>query len=423
MYLLRQSGEVVREQNDVQLVRSASLLAHAAGLALRSGDEASLHRLAHDAADGAPLLYVVVSDVSGKTLASAEHKSARLVRNYGKTGGQSGPVQSMAPHAELDASGTPLLIAVTYPISTTDAPPGTDGVETSALLGYVRTGMHANTWHQTMADRVNRLIGIAAIALLAAVPIGFLAIRKIIAPLRELADVMHLFSHGRLDARAATRRQDEIGRLAAAFNRMADQHQNTHERALQLNSELEQRVAQRTRQLRELASREPLTGLYNRRHFNEVLERGFAEARRYGQDLSCLMIDLDGFKSANDRLGHLVGDELLILTATTIVRELRAADVAARYGGDEFVALLPQTDDQNARVLAERIMSAYERELPSHHPTAGLSMSIGIASIAATATTDPEDLLRAADQALYSAKRAGKNRVVVASGAGAAISS
>jgi diguanylate cyclase (GGDEF)-like protein len=160
----------------------------------------------------------------------------------------------------------------------------------------------------------------------------------------------------------------------------------------------------RTHQLRELASREPLTGLYNRRHFNETLERCLSEALRYDGDLSCVMIDLDHFKSVNDKFGHHAGDEILVLAANTITNQLRSADVAARFGGDEFILLLPQTDADHATVLTERICEQFRRLLAERIPRVETEMSVGIASVRGGQVTDSDALVRLADHALYQAK-------------------
>ena len=195
---------------------------------------------------------------------------------------------------------------------------------------------------------------------------------------------------------------------------MADQHQQTHLRIVRLNAELEERVAYRTHQLRELASRDPLTGLHNRRYFSEVLQRCYAEAVRYRTDLSCIMIDLDDFKSANDAFGHQIGDQVLQLAAGTIVGQLRTADVAARYGGDEFILLLPQTDGERAQVLGERFVERFNTELSERVPKSTVRMSMGIASLHNLELDNAEALIQAADHALYRAKSAGKNRIVMA---------
>src|SRR3990172_2296320 len=332
-YLLQSSGRLAREQHDEQMISAAALLAKAAGAILAGGDPAELKALAVESANGLPLLYVIFADADGKQLAVAEHRSVHVLQRLQRNESERVPVPG-TPVFHAPSEEAPVFLDVTYPINIRGD--GDDGGENRPpkLVGYVRTGMVANNWQRSMASKLDLVIGVGILATVVAIPLGFLLVRKIVAPLDGLAGAMLRFSQGKLDVRSPVTRRDEIGRLAATFNLMADQHQQTHERIVRLNAELEERVAYRTQQLRELASREPLTGLYNRRHFNEMLERRFAEAVRYGTDLSCLMIDLDEFKAANDAFGHQVGDELLILTAGTIVGQLRTADLAARYGGD-----------------------------------------------------------------------------------------
>ena len=113
------------------------------------------------------------------------------------------------------------------------------------------------------------------------------------------------------------------------------------------------------KQLEQMAATDPLTGLYNRRHFGRVLEQLFAETHRLDRDLSCVMIDLDGYKQLNDSIGHQVGDQLLVLAGKVIAANLRKMDVAARYGGDEFVLLIPNTSSDDAALVAARIRDEY----------------------------------------------------------------
>ena len=154
--------------------------------------------------------------------------------------------------------------------------------------------------------------------------------------------------------------------------------------------------------------------MYNRRYFNEVLQRRFFEAMRYETDLSVVMIDLDEFKTINDNHGHQAGDDVLLGVAQTITSQLRAADVAARFGGDEFIILLPNTDIDSAVAWAERVVDQFSREVAEAAPDRGLTMSMGIASMASTQPSDPDALIRAADQTMYRAKASGKNRILTA---------
>jgi diguanylate cyclase (GGDEF)-like protein len=409
-YLLQSGGELARQQHGEEILASAALLAKAASPMLASDDPQAIQRLADEAANGTPLLYVIVMDADGVAIASAEYRNARVPKGVKRDGMARAPVPGLPVVYTRDDSDAALM-DVTYPITVREDVDASNATPRK-LLGYVRTGMVANNWQRTMASRLDIVIGVGLLSMVAAIPFGFMLVRRIAGPLGGLAEAMLGFSDGKLDVRSNVRRRDEIGRLASAFNQMADQHQQTHLRMVRLNAELEERVTYRTKQLRELASRDPLTGLYNRRHFSEVFGRCFAEATRYGTDLSVLMIDLDDFKQANDAFGHQTGDELLQLAAGTIVGQLRTADVAARYGGDEFILLLPQTDADRAHVLGERIITRFTSELSERLPDATVRMSMGIASLHSLKVTDAEALMRAADNALYDAKTAGKNRIV-----------
>ncbi|HSR36371.1 MAG TPA: GGDEF domain-containing protein [Desulfurivibrionaceae bacterium] len=167
--------------------------------------------------------------------------------------------------------------------------------------------------------------------------------------------------------------------------------------------------------LRDQTIRDGLTGLYNHRHFQEMLHHEFLLARRHNSDLACLMLDLDRFKEVNDTYGHPFGDHVLAGTATLILNETRITDTVARYGGEDFALLLPNTDHQGALAIAERIRTKAENYLHRQRAIARIvTISIGLATLAASRPEKPEQLLELADQALYAAKRRGRNRVVIA---------
>ena len=166
---------------------------------------------------------------------------------------------------------------------------------------------------------------------------------------------------------------------------------------------------------RALAQTDGLTGLPNFRSFHARLEEEVARADRYAHPLSCAMVDLDGLKEINDRLGHAAGNRAILALADAVREELRDTDFAARYGGDEFVVLLPQTTAAAAGLFAERL----RRRLLEVSQGAGLPVraSIGVAALSPDevgANDAAEDLLRRADEALYKAKRSGRDRVEVA---------
>jgi diguanylate cyclase (GGDEF)-like protein len=154
--------------------------------------------------------------------------------------------------------------------------------------------------------------------------------------------------------------------------------------------------------LDELTRTDELTGLPNRRAWDDVFERELAAARRHGQPLSVAMLDLDHFKAYNDRHGHLAGDGLLRDAAAAWLQHLRASDVLARWGGEEFVLLLPGTTAPQAAELVLRLRGL----LPDN-----VTFSAGVA--ASDGSVSARALLNAADQALYDAKAAGRDRVVI----------
>lgn len=163
-----------------------------------------------------------------------------------------------------------------------------------------------------------------------------------------------------------------------------------------------------------MAATDPLTGLYNRRHFSRVLEQLFAEAHRYDKDLSCVMIDLDGYKQLNDSHGHQVGDQLLVTAGKVISANMRRMDVAARYGGDEFVLLLPHADSQEAAKVAHRIADEFHRlSATLLRQSQGMTSSMGISSLQINRPVHADQLVAMADAALYVAKDAGRNRIVL----------
>jgi diguanylate cyclase (GGDEF)-like protein/PAS domain S-box-containing protein len=168
--------------------------------------------------------------------------------------------------------------------------------------------------------------------------------------------------------------------------------------------------------LRTQSVRDALTGLYNRRYLEETLEREMRRAARAEQSLGILMIDLDHFKNFNDTYGHDAGDAVLRETGASLTKGIRAEDFVCRFGGEEFVVILPTADPETSRTRAERLRTKM-RELTIMYQGKSLGMvtiSVGVAAFPAHGTS-PKELMAAADAALYEAKRGGRDKVVVAS--------
>jgi diguanylate cyclase (GGDEF)-like protein len=173
------------------------------------------------------------------------------------------------------------------------------------------------------------------------------------------------------------------------------------------------RAEQHASDLETLAAVDWLTGLYNRRHFETLLRAELGRSQRYFRPLSVLMIDVDFFKAINDRFGHAAGDRVLQAIANLCQAQKREADVVARLGGEEFAVMLPETTDIAAVQFAERLRQQVHDGLPIvEGKRLPITVSIGIAA-ATLKTSGIDSLLRCADQALYDAKRGGRDRVVV----------
>ncbi len=208
-------------------------------------------------------------------------------------------------------------------------------------------------------------------------------------------------------------RSDEIGTLMQSFSRMLgtieNQAQEINTFAARLDAAYKELETTNSR-LKEFSFKDDVTGLYNRRFFSIRLEEEISRYRRFNHPVSVVLLDLDGFKEVNDRMGHAAGDETLRDIAQILLKHSRGINVISRYGGDEFAVLLVETPKAGARLYADRI-----RQVVSTYPfTHGLSVtaSFGVSSLPEDMAMSPDDIIRSADDALYAAKRAGKNKVV-----------
>lgn len=238
------------------------------------------------------------------------------------------------------------------------------------------------------------IIAVFGLGLGAAVLVGGLLTRSVLHPLRILEQGADSLGAGDLSHRVSMAARDELGHLGQAFNLMAE------------------RLAKSQSALEELSTHDALTGLYNFRVLHRRLLEEEERSRRYGHPFSLLMLDIDYFKAVNDTHGHLAGDEALRAVAALIRRVVRPVDLVARYGGEEFTLVLPETPSPGARAMAERIREMIATNpipLPSGQ-TVNLTASIGVASYPEDAES-AEKLIGAADQALYTAKSSGRNRV------------
>jgi diguanylate cyclase (GGDEF)-like protein len=200
---------------------------------------------------------------------------------------------------------------------------------------------------------------------------------------------------------------------------------NTYELLARVRTHLELRYAQNklqkmleeqkelVKKLERLANTDSLTGVWNRRYLLNLAEQETERCRRYNRPLSVLIIDIDHFKNVNDTYGHAVGDEVLMMMTETAMNYLRNVDVLGRFGGEEFVALLPETDSKSALITAERIRENIEQiTIAVDGKLVSITVSIGVSSYQ-KGDANIDALMKRADKALYKAKNQGRNRVIV----------
>ncbi len=237
----------------------------------------------------------------------------------------------------------------------------------------------------------NRLVLIIAVIVFCAVAAGILLSRTITKPIVKLSNAVAEVGKGRLDVNLEVKSRDEIGMLTAVFNTMVEELRTLHG------------------ELRTMAVQDALTGAYNRNKIEQILQREIERASRYRSPLSLLLFDLDHFKNVNDTYGHLSGDYVLRTVIGIIRNDIRSTDALGRWGGEEFMLVAPETDREQAAALAEKIREHVV--LFGYEGVGMITISCGLAVYEIGETTD--SLIRRADDALYRAKRKGRNRVEV----------
>jgi diguanylate cyclase (GGDEF)-like protein len=246
---------------------------------------------------------------------------------------------------------------------------------------------------------------------------GLFLFRLLVSPILAMRTATERISKGDYSAKVTVFSQDELGSLAEGFNHMSGALQ---ENFLRLQSQMDQLQNAQSR-IENMARTDELTGLFNRRHFFDFLAKHISQSSRYGSPLGLILLDVDHFKKVNDNHGHLCGDKVLREMGATLLQLVRPSDVLARYGGEEIVLLLPETNLAQGLCVAEKIRKAI-MAMRFELPTGGLlpiTVSLGVAEIhdalrgAPVESTDLQvAFIECADKALYLAKKAGRNQAV-----------
>lgn len=231
----------------------------------------------------------------------------------------------------------------------------------------------------------------------------------IVASLEKLNAAARSIVDGKLDVHLQVHQRDEIGQLADMFNQMTDALRHKHAEIMAVNEDIQQK----NQLLQKLSVTDGLTGLYNRSKLDMILVDQLARFKRNNRPFCLLMIDIDYFKQINDELGHIMGDKILMTVSTVLLKSIRAIDYAARYGGDEFMIILTETDMDAAIKTAERIRTQASALCQAFDASpVKISLSVGIAQ-SQHSDIMPNDLIARADAALYEAKKAGRDQVKI----------
>ena len=253
----------------------------------------------------------------------------------------------------------------------------------------------------------NHFAGLIGIVIFLVTAIAFRMSHAIVVPLKRLIDATAKIVQGDLDVELKNTQRNELGQLTHMFNQMTDRLRQNKAEIDAASMAMEQKNAL----LEALSVTDGLTGLYNRNKLNAIISEQLARYERNKRPFSVLMIDVDHFKTLNDSLGHVAGDEIIAVVARRIAQSIRNVDFAARFGGDEFVVILADTAINEALKTAERIrMHVANVHCSTINKTLKVTLSIGVIQ------SEPEDisltiLLSRVDSALYEAKRSGRDRV------------
>ncbi|MGW8246522.1 MAG: diguanylate cyclase [Acidiferrobacterales bacterium] len=354
--------------------------------------------------------YHTIQLLTDKITQTGDISYARVISAKGNTMGESGTL----PTNNAEEPGTALF---NQPIEFENRKVGTLvlGLETASTIDR----LEANT--RTLLFR--RVLVIVLIAIAEFFALSVLIIR----PLRSMSDSLArgLKSDNSMIEELPVTTHDELGHLANQFNSLHEQLNKTN---LALQSKIEsadKKLIQNNEQLRlqseelimineefrKLAITDPLTGLYNRRYFERAVKDELALALRHGDKHCVLLIDIDNFKNINDTYGHLEGDRVLQKFADTLKKQLRAADILSRMGGEEFVVLCKRVKEKDVLSIAEKFRKQIEKmSIEIGSDTVHVTACIGVALLPKGPDDTIEEILNEADEALYYCKRTGRNR-------------
>ncbi len=340
-----------------------------------------------------------------ETSALAE-ENAHLVRSIPRK------IKAQAASVAPETAAAPATATLPAP---RPAPATRDAVAPSTVSSRPESPYTESTVSQSPSDQLGRAtllwISIGAIGLLLYICIG--TTLSIVRPVRRLLDATHRIGKGDPDIRVPRGGIKELDTLAVAFNDMANELAVAKAEAGHYQQQLENRVAERTLQLQQLAEHDPLTGLPNRRQLFTLIAEAIEQAQSADKIVGVFFIDIDNFKYMNDSLGHAYGDRVLVTVANRLEATARAFGFSARLGGDEFTVVYETASQpEEVRQAGLAVVQAFQKPLSVDGRDINISVSVG-ASYYPDHGEDPESLLQAADAALFRAKKMGRSQLSV----------
>jgi diguanylate cyclase (GGDEF)-like protein len=341
---------------------------------------------------------------------AGEIEYAKVTNMKGNTMGESG---AAALGTNVDQAAKEGLVMFTHNIQIDDESVGT------LYLGLSTTHIMDRLEHQKYALLKREALIILLIALGEFLALSYIIVR----PVGKITDFLrsHSDKKGQLVGTIPLVSNDEFGQLAHQFN---DLGQKLNEANKKLHSKIEsadRRLLETNQQLKQLNDEfkllsitDPLTGLFNRRHFDELMENEVGMSNRHGDPNSILLLDIDHFKAINDTYGHYVGDVVLKSLTNTLQKNIRHTDAICRLGGEEFAILCKRANKDGAMELAEKLRATIEETpmIPETDDELMITVSIGVASVPdGNGKTTPKKLYKDVDTALYYSKNNGRNRV------------
>jgi len=374
----------------------AGQLAQSCELALFSGDMESLDHLARPVAKVGDIQGVIIADQDGRSLVrlgSSRFSQDWRVRESMVASRDEGAILVVAPVIQqvMDIEGFEPPAEISH-------------------LGYVALEVSRQSTRERQHTMLVTGLAIAVLGLFLAGMLAWRLGRDIVRPLAMLTDAVERIGAGDLNARVQVDSGGEFAVLEQCVNHMAAELKASYDT-------LQEKVRAATAKLSWQASHDSLTGLLNHTSFKERLRVETARHNRLGKHLAVGLLDIDDFKSVNDTHGHPVGDRVIKNLARLLIQRAGSGSILGRYGGEEFAMVLPDTSLEDARSRLESIRSSFATiEQRTGRLRFNCTFSCGLAGL--SRQDDAEALIMAADQALYRAKRGGKNRVEIAGGAG-----